>query len=436
MMARPWAKATATIPLRPVPPPTTAAVPAPMNTNEKVPMNSARSLGAIRLDIVDSTDEIDWSARSGQRQGTIRWLGVADGAGERRRPTKRAGLLRSDHLRFELDAQRLRDARAVGGIGLGAVADMPLLNVLRSAADLASRIVEQRLLLGGAHLAEEVARLLVVIVVDTMVQMRGPAFDLQRRLVKLRLVGSLAPAIGEVGGSSAEVAVSAHGAVAVIAVERAFRGVDRDVVVIDPQAVALRISIGEEAGLQHLVRRIADARHDVGRRKRRLFDFGEDVFGVPVELEISDLDQREVALWPDLGQVEGVEGESLRLSVRHHLDEQGPAWEIAGLDAFEQIALMGFAILADAGLGFRVSQVLDALLGAEVELDPDALVCGIEEAVRVAAETVHVTEALRNAAFAHEDGALSQALARKSPEVPVVVSAAHTGSRITLDGVV
>src|ERR1700680_2591567 len=168
MMARPWAKATATIPLRPVPPPTTAAVPAPMNTNEKVPMNSARSLGAIRLDIVDSTDEIDCSARSGQRQGTIRWLGVADGAGERRRPTKRAGLLRSDHLRFELDAQRLRDARAVGRIRLGAVGGVPLLNVLGRTADLASRVIKQGLTLSGAHLAEQIARLLVVIIVNTM----------------------------------------------------------------------------------------------------------------------------------------------------------------------------------------------------------------------------------------------------------------------------
>src|ERR1700674_2408202 len=53
MMVKPWAKATAVMPLSPAPPPTTAAVPAPMNTNEKVPMNSARSLGAIRLDIVD-----------------------------------------------------------------------------------------------------------------------------------------------------------------------------------------------------------------------------------------------------------------------------------------------------------------------------------------------------------------------------------------------
>src|SRR4030088_135658 len=344
MMVKPWARAIAAMPGRPTPSPTTAAVPAPMNTNEKVPMNSARSLAAIRLDILDSRDEM--AARRDQVCAKERyvWLGVAGGTGERRRPAKRAGLLRGHHLRFEIDAQRLRDAGAVGGIGLGAVADMPLLNVLRRAADLAGR----------AHLAEEIARLLVVIVVDTMIPMRGRSFDLQRRLVKLRLVDPLAQAIGEVGRSSAEVAVRAHCAVAVIAVERAFRCVDRDVVVIDSQAVALRISIREEARLQHLVGRIADARHDVGRRKRRLFDFGEDVFRILVELEISDLDQREVALWPDLGQVEGVEGESLRLSVRHHLDEDRPAREIAGLDASEKITLMAFAILADKGLGFRV----------------------------------------------------------------------------------
>src|ERR1700722_17088897 len=52
---------------------------------------------------------------------------------------------------------------------------------------------------------------------------------------------------------------------------------------------------------------------------------------------------------------------------------------------FSNKSLMAFTILADEGLGFRVRQILDALLGTEVEFDPDALVCGIEEAVRVAA---------------------------------------------------
>ena len=141
-------------------------------------------------------------------------------------------------------------------------------------------------------------------------------------------------------------------------------------------------------------------------------------------------------LRPDLGQVEGIEWECLRLRVRHHLDEQGPAREIAGLDVFEQIALMAFAILADEGLGFRVRQILDALLGTEVEFDPDALVCGIEKAVRVAAEAVHVTEALRNASIAHDDRDLVQRFRQQRPEVPVVVGAAHAGARIALDGVI
>src|SRR6185369_12057128 len=112
--------------------------------------------------------------------------------------------------------ERLRDAGAVGGIGLGTIGDMTLLDVLRSTADLASRIVEQRLLLGRRHLAEQIARLLVVIVVDAMVPVRGRAIDLQRRLVKGGLVGQFAAAVREVGRSSAEIAVGAHGAVAVI----------------------------------------------------------------------------------------------------------------------------------------------------------------------------------------------------------------------------
>src|ERR1700744_6042301 len=103
MMARPCANAIATIPGMPTPSPTTAAVPAPMNTNAKVPMNSARSFGAIRMDIVDSRDEIDGSARSGfVSDDTL----VGDGRRheERRRPA-RAGLFRGDRL--QIDAQRL-----------------------------------------------------------------------------------------------------------------------------------------------------------------------------------------------------------------------------------------------------------------------------------------------------------------------------------------
>jgi len=105
---------------------------------------------------------------------------------------------------------------------------------------------------------------------------------------------------------------------------------------IDPQAVALRISIGEQAPLQHLVRRIADARHDVGRRKRRLFDFGEDGFsGFRLSSKYPTFDQRKVTLWPDLGQVEGLKGKAFasHASVITWMNRVH-AREIAGLDNF------------------------------------------------------------------------------------------------------
>ncbi len=69
---------------------------------------------------------------------------------------------------------------------------------------------------------------------------------------------------------------------------------------------------------------------------------------------------------------------------------------------------MALAVLADHGLGFGVRQVLDALLGTEMELGPDALVCNAEEAVGVTAEAVHMTKTLRNAAVAHGDRDLVQ----------------------------
>lgn len=52
------------------------------------------------------------------------------------------------------------------------------------------------------------------------------------------------------------------------------------------------------------------------------------------------------------------------------------------------------------------------------------------------AETVHVTQAFRNASIAHDDRDLMRRFRQQRPEVPVVVGAAHTSARIALDGVI
>src|SRR3546814_1422896 len=85
---------------------------------------------------------------------------------------------------FYLDAESGCHARAGGRIGLGAVGDMPLLNPEVGVAQGAGGVIEQGLLLFGAHLPEQVARLLVVVVVDAMIPPGRVALYLERRLDK------------------------------------------------------------------------------------------------------------------------------------------------------------------------------------------------------------------------------------------------------------
>src|SRR6202790_5092860 len=49
---------------------------------------------------------------------------------------------------------------------------------------------------------------------------------------------------------------------------------------------------------------------------------------------------------------------------------------------------------------------------------------------------MHMPEGPRNSAVGHDDGDLMQRLWKKSPEVPVVLSAPKTGAGVALDGVV
>src|ERR1700729_334878 len=300
MIARPCANAIATIPASPTPSPTTAAVPAPMNTNAKVPMNSARSFGAIRLDIIDSEDEIG----APRDQICAKGRYVADGTGERRRPVKRAGLLRGDGLRL-FESKGLRHPSPVCGIRARAIVDMPLLDVELGVAHRPRRILEQQELLRGRHFSEKVAGLLPMVIVDTVVPMRRIAFDRHRRFGEIGLVVPKPRAVGVEGKRVAQVAVGAHLAIAVVALERALGSVDRDMVEIDAEPIALGVAIGEQSPLEHLVRRKADTGYDVGGREGCLLHFREIVVRIAIELHCADLDQWILRLRPDLGNIEG-----------------------------------------------------------------------------------------------------------------------------------
>ncbi len=146
---------------------------------------------------------------------------------------------------------------------------MALLDEVRRIAQGTGGVGEQAVLLCLVVATEQRTGLAEVVgVVLTEVPEVGVAADLHRRLAVLRLLLPLAVAVRLVVRQAAVVAVHAHRTVAVVAVHRAARCVHRNLVVVHAQAVALRIGVGEQARLQHLVRRRADARHQVARCER------------------------------------------------------------------------------------------------------------------------------------------------------------------------
>src|SRR5258707_15774273 len=97
---------------------------------------------------------------------------------------------------------------------------------------------------------------------------------------------------------------------------------------------------------------------------------------------------------------------------------------------------MALTITRDDLSRLSVRQVLNALLGFEGKLHPKSLVLGVDEAVGVAPEPMHMAERPRDSPITHDNGDLVQRFGQVRPKVPIVIRAAHSRSRVALDSVV
>ena len=74
------------------------------------------------------------------------------------------------------------------------------------------------------------------------------------------------------------------------------------------EAVAVRISVGEYAGLQHFIRRETNAGNDVRRAHCYLLNLGEVIVGIAVEFKHTDINQRIFTMRPDFCNIERIVG--------------------------------------------------------------------------------------------------------------------------------
>lgn len=94
------------------------------------------------------------------------------------------------------EAERRGNSGAVGGVGAGAVVDVAPLDVIGGIAHRARRVVEKRLALVRIHGAEQVARLLPMVVVDAVVPVRADAINGHGRFGEVGLVSPQTIAVG------------------------------------------------------------------------------------------------------------------------------------------------------------------------------------------------------------------------------------------------
>lgn len=143
------------------------------------------------------------------------------------------------------DAKRHGYSFAICRIGLEAIAYVADLNLLGGISHGTGSVSEKHRLLLGAHQAEQLAGLGVIIFVRAMVPMIGGSLQTKGWFGEFRLLLPLAVAVRLIAEGAAVIAVHSHGTIAVITMYRTTRRVDGNEMVIHSKPVTLRIAIGE-----------------------------------------------------------------------------------------------------------------------------------------------------------------------------------------------
>ena len=215
------------------------------------------------------------------------------------------------------------------------------------------------------------------------------------------LVGEVAVG-GGVVGVGAVVSVDGHDAVALVGIEGAKGRVDGNLLVVDAQAVAVGVWVGEQAGLKDRVGGGLDPRDHVGGREGYLLDLGEVVLRVAVELELAEGAEWYFTLGPDFGQVEDVPAEFFSLLGAEDLDVAGPRGTVPFLNGFEEVLSVPVGVLRGHLAGLFVGEGLAALIRLAMDLDVVKCAIWLSELIRVSGVSVHVSVGIRGTAIREE----------------------------------
>ena len=199
------------------------------------------------------------------------------------------------------------------------------------------------------------------------------------------------------------------------------RLVDGQLPVVGANPIAVGIGVGESPGHEHAVGRQAHTRHQIGRVEGELFDLGEIIHRIPIEDEISHVDQGIVLVRPGFGQVEGVVPVGFGLGEGHDLHLDVPDGIVAAFNGIKQVFALVVGVFTGHFLGLFVGEAVPALAGLKVILHPEGLALSVQPLEGVGAESILVAGGFRGAPIPHEVGHLVSGFRGAGPEVPLCV---------------
>ena len=123
-------------------------------------------------------------------------------------------------------------------------------------------------------------------------------------------------------------------------------------------------------------------------------------------------------MWPDLGDVKGHQAGLLGLLRLHNLDVETPDWVVLTCDRIEQLRGMVISIGTSKACSFVSGKIVDALLGAEVELAVIERSIGSDKLEGVETETSDATDGGRDTAGAEQMKKTVDTLGAVDMEIP------------------
>lgn len=168
---------------------------------------------------------------------------------------------------------------------------------------------------------------------------------------------------------------------------RHHRRIHRQLLIIRPKTMSMRIGVREQPRLQDRIGGGFDTGDEMRGRERGLFDLREVVLRVLVQDDLPHRTEGELGVWPDFGEVEDIVAELFGLLGSHGLDVDRPGGVFLGLDGFEEFLGAVVRVGAAEGAGGVVVEGLEAFIMADVDLDVDPVTRGVDPFEGVAGVT-------------------------------------------------